>query len=136
MQNVHRPKASISKEERIWATVSHLSALCFFAVPPIGHIIAPLIIWLIKREDSHYLDQHGKEAINFQISFTIYMFVALIMMFTQILFVVGLPVAIGLGIFWLVAMIIAAIKANDGKHTRYPLTIRFLKDEEGNSSNR
>jgi uncharacterized Tic20 family protein len=92
-------------------------------MPVIGSIIAPLVIWQIKKDGSEFLDRHGKEAVNFQISILIYALVAGLLCFACIGFVL-LPAVY---IFDLVFLLIAAIKANNGEHYRYPLTIRFVK---------
>ena len=90
---------------------------------PFGNIIGPLIIWLIKKDQSAWVDQHGKEALNFQISVAIYAIVAGILT----LVVIGILLLIAVGIFSLVMIIIASVKANNGEMYYYPLTIRFIK---------
>ncbi|MGC9328727.1 MAG: DUF4870 domain-containing protein [Candidatus Hinthialibacter sp.] len=112
----------ITREERTWATFCHLASFAFFIIPPFGHIIAPLILWLLKRHDSAFIDEHGKESMNFQISVTLYGLICFLLFF----FVIGLPMALILFVFWAVCAIYASIKANDGMSYRYPLTIRFL----------
>ena len=64
-----------NKDERMWAMFAHLSALLGHFVP-FGHIIAPFVIWLVKKEQYPFVDDQGKEAINCQISVTIYALVA------------------------------------------------------------
>jgi len=111
------------KDTRMWAMLCHLSALCGFIGIPFGNVWGPLIIWLIKREESPYIDAHGKEALNFQISVSIYGVVAGIL----IIVLIGLPILLALMVADVVFIIKAAVKANDGQSYRYPLTIRFLK---------
>lgn len=111
-----------AKEERLWGMLCHLSVFSAHFIP-LGNIIAPLIIWQIKKEDSSFIAYHGKEALNFQISIIIYISIAAILSF----FLIGLPLLFGLWIFSLIIVIIAALKANDGQYYRYPLTIRFIK---------
>jgi len=110
-----------NREERMWAMFCHLSGLAGF-IFPFGNIIAPLVIWLVKKEESELVNDQGKEALNFQISMTIYIIASIILIFL----VIGIPLLIILGIFSLIVVIIAAIKANEGEKYRYPLTIRFL----------
>jgi uncharacterized Tic20 family protein len=110
-----------NREERMWAMFCHLSGLAGF-IFPFGNIIAPLVIWLIKKEEYELVNDQGKEAINFQISMTIYIIASIILIFI----VIGIPLLIILGIFSLIVVIIASIKANEGEKYRYPLTIRFL----------
>lgn len=112
-----------TKDDRMWAMICHLSALSGFIGIPLGNIIGPLVIWLVKRDESPFIDAHGKEALNFQTSMTIYVIVSFFLMIVLIGFVI-LPVLYVVG---LVFVIVAAIKANDGQYFRYPITIRFLK---------
>ncbi len=113
----------IDKDARMWAMICHLSALAGLVVPVIGCIIGPLIIWQIKKEEFSFVDEQGKEAVNFQISMLIYGIVAGLLCFACVGFVLAPAVAI----FDLVFLLIAAVKANNGEHYRYPLTIRFIK---------
>jgi uncharacterized Tic20 family protein len=110
------------KDERMWATICHLAAFAGLAIP-LGNIAGPLIVWLIKREGLPLVEDQGKEALNFQISVTIYILVSIALCFACIGFVL-LPVAV---IFAIVMTIVAAVKASTGVAYRYPLTIRFLK---------
>ena len=110
------------KQERTWAMLCHLGALAGFIVP-LGHIIAPLVIWLIKKETSPLVDDQGKESLNFQISMTIYGFVAGVLM----LILIGFLLVPALLIFDIIMVILAALKANSGERYRYPITIRFIK---------
>ena len=104
------------------AMLCHLLALTAY-VTGVGHIIGPLILWLIKKDDHPFIDEAGKESINFQISMTIYMLIAVPTLCIGIGFVV-LP---ALGILDTVLTIVAAVKTANGEHYRYPLTIRFLR---------
>jgi uncharacterized protein len=107
--------------DRTWDVLCHISALAGFIVP-FGNILGPLIIWLIKKNEVPSVDAHGKESLNFQISVTIYMAVAAILMLVLIGFVLVIVVAIAA----IVLVVIAAVKASSGELYRYPLTIRFL----------
>ena len=108
---------------RTWTSLCHASALLGVFVPFPGHILPPLVVWLLKRGDSPEIDAHGKEALNFQISMLIYKMIAAVFCIVLIGFLV-LPV---LWVVNAVFVIIAAIKAGDGELYRYPLTIRFLQ---------
>ena len=110
-----------NKDEKMWAMLCHLSALAAF-IFPFGNVIAPLVIWILKKEEFPHVDDQGKEALNFQISMTIYFIVGALLIFVAIGIVV-LPI---LGIFWLIMIVIASIKANDGEKYRYPFTIRLV----------
>jgi uncharacterized Tic20 family protein len=104
------------------AVVMHILGLAGF-VFPFGNIIAPLILWLVKRSTSPLLDRTGKEVLNFQISFTIYAAIAGVLFFV----LVGFLILPAIAILWLVFIIIAAIKTGNGEEYRYPLTIRMLQ---------
>jgi uncharacterized Tic20 family protein len=104
------------------AVVMHVLGLAGF-VFPFGNIVAPLILWLVKRSTSPLLDRTGKEVLNFQISFTIYAAIAGVLCFV----LVGFLILPAIAILWLVFIIIAAIKTGNGEEYRYPLTIRMLQ---------
>ena len=87
------------------------------------HILVPLAIWLIKRADSPEINATGKEVLNFQISYSIYTGVGILLCFVLVGFVI-LPIVL---ITWLVCMVLAAVKTGNGEPYRYPCTIRFLK---------
>jgi uncharacterized protein len=112
---------------RMWAMFCHLAAFAGLlpVIPAFGSILGPLIVWLIKKDEFPFVDEQGKEALNFQITMLIYGVVAGLSMFICVGFVL-LPAVILVDI---VFIIIAAIKANDGHHYRYPypLIIRFIK---------
>jgi len=109
-----------SKDEKTWAMIAHLASLLGYSVIPLGNIIDPLVVWQMKKEEMPFVDDQGKEALNFQISITIYLLVAVVT-------VIGIVVAPLIIIAGLVLTIIAGLKASNGEHYRYPLTIRFLK---------
>jgi uncharacterized Tic20 family protein len=111
------------KKENMWAMLCHLTGLSVYIGIPFGHIIAPLIIWLIKKDEFPFVDEQGKEALNFQISVTIYCIVAGLLCIILIGFVL-LPVILVADI---ILIIIATVKTNKGESYRYPLTIRFIK---------
>jgi uncharacterized Tic20 family protein len=111
------------RDDRMWAMICHLSALCGFIGVPFGHILGPLVVWLMKRDESPFIDAHGKEALNFQMSMTIYLIIAAFFS----LFLIGIPFLIGLIIAGVVFVVVAGVKANDGFYYKYPITIRFLK---------
>ena len=110
-----------NKEQNMWAMLCHLSIFIGFIIP-FGNIIAPLIIWLIKKDEFSFVDDQGKEVLNFQISATIYFIASIILVFILI----GIPLLIAVGVFVIITTVIGAIKANEGIKYRYPLTIRFI----------
>jgi uncharacterized Tic20 family protein len=111
----------LSNDERTFGMLCHLAALAGF-VFPLGNIIGPLIVWAIKKDQYPWVDQHGKESLNFQISMTIYLFISAIM----IIILIGIFFLVALGIINLVFIILASVKANNGEDFSYPLAIRFF----------
>ena len=107
---------------RTWCVACHLSALAGFVIPGFGHILGPLIVWLIKRGDAFEIEAHGKEALNFQISMLIYNLVAGVLC----LVLIGFALLAVLHILNVVFVIIAGLRASEGQMYRYPLTIRLL----------
>jgi uncharacterized protein len=113
----------LSKDEKMWGMFCHLSSLAGFIGIPFGNIIGPLIVWLIKKDEYPFVDDQGKESLNFQITLTIAAAVAFLSLFILIGFLL-LPLVIVGGF---VMTVIGTIKANNGEWYRYPLTIRLLK---------
>ena len=111
-----------SKDERTWGMLCHISTFCGMIIP-FGNILAPLIIWLIKKEELPFVEDQGKEVLNFQISMIIYLICSAFLC----IILIGIPILIGLFIFDFIITIIAAINANDGKSYRYPINLRLIK---------
>ncbi|WP_432797539.1 DUF4870 domain-containing protein [Poriferisphaera sp. WC338] len=134
-QNI-TPAPTSTNNDNTLAMLCHLLTLVGFVVP-FGNIIAPLILWLTKKDESPLVDQHGKEALNFQISIGIYTitavalaFISFLLIFLLIPILILIPaiiILVALPILDLVCTIIAAVQASDGKHYRYPLSIRFFR---------
>jgi uncharacterized protein len=151
---------SNESQARTWGMLCHLASiigilLTFGGLPiPFANVLGPLVAWLFKRKEHPFIDAHGKESLNFQISMTIYSFigVVLLVVFAIAYFLwIGVssggtgdaPVSVfvigGLVVAWLfgllvflnlialILVIIAAVKANAGELYRYPLTIRLIR---------
>jgi uncharacterized protein len=123
-----------SADERQWALFAHLSILLGGLLTSgwafsIGSFIGPLIIWLVKKDTMPFVNDQGKEALNFALTLTIIFFVLLMLtiMSLGIGALITIPVLMCVGIAALVLVIIAAVKANEGVAYRYPLTIRLVK---------
>jgi hypothetical protein len=110
-----------SKDERMWAMIAHLSAYAGHFVP-FGHILGPLIVWILKKDEFPLVDDQGREALNCQISYSIYFIVAGLLIFV----VIGIVILPIVWILDVVLVLVAAIKANDGVRYRYPAIIRFI----------
>ena len=103
-------------EEKMWAIGAHLGPLLL-------GFVAPLVVWLVFKDRSAFLDRQGKEALNFQISFLIYFMVSAFL----IILLIGLVLLPIVGVAWLVLMIVATIKSANFEDYRYPLIFRFIK---------
>jgi len=107
-------------DERLWATLSHLSAfLGFIGIPVIG----PLVIFLIFGNRSQYVRHHSAEALNFNIT----MLAALLVSGLLILVLIGFILLPVIAVAWFILTIVAAVAANRGEWYRYPFTIRLVK---------
>jgi len=122
------------------AFLLHLSAF-FGYLFPFGGVIAPLVFWELKKRDSDFIDENGKEAVNFNLSYLLYTFVlglsimsfAFRTIFNELhhidlfgLISIGSFIGI-LSVIKFVLIIIAATRANQGEIYKYPLTIKFIK---------
>lgn len=107
------PAYTPTNDERTLAILCHVLTIFFWIFPP-------LIIYLIKKDESRFIAEHAKESLNFQITFGI---VAIALIIT----IIGILLLWILGIVVLVLVIIASIKASENKIYRYPLTIRLIK---------
>lgn len=111
-----------SAEARQWGMFAHLAALGGFIIP-FGSVIGPLIIWQIKKEEFSFVDDQGKEALNFQITVVIAMAVAFLLSFILIGFLLIPIIVIGAIVF----VIMGGIKANAGELYRYPINWRLIQ---------
>ncbi len=100
----------------------HLSVFAAYIVPLAG-VIAPILIWQLKKAEFPEIDAHGKTVMNFIISMIIYSLISWLLVFV----LVGLVLLVVLAIVGIVFPIIGALKANQGELWRYPLMIAFLK---------
>jgi hypothetical protein len=104
----------------------HLIALAGFLIP-LGNLIGPLVIWLVKREEFPFVDDQGKESLNFQITSTIVGIVLVLSVFVPIVGCVTWVLVLALAVAVLVLVIIATIKANEGHRYRYPVNVRLIQ---------
>lgn len=127
----------ISSESCTWGMLCHIAGLAgSFVLPTVGHIVGPLIFWLLKKDTDRFVDDQGREALNFQISMTIYALVLGVGAFFAALacaILVGIPFLFAIialaGVMYIaeiVLVIIAAIESYRGVRYRYPMIIRFL----------
>ncbi len=112
-----------------WAMLCHLSGLTGYVANGLGSIIAPLILWLVKKDEMPAVDLHGKEALNFNISIGIYglaLGVLTVSTFGLAVFLT-VPLMFALVLFHVVCVVLATIKAKNGEEYRYPLSLRLVK---------
>jgi uncharacterized Tic20 family protein len=117
------PPGFPSTMERNWAVACHLGGFALYLLPfAFGHVLVPLAIWLLKRNESPFIDANGREALNFQISVTIYTIVAGVLAFVLVGFLLLAVVAV----FQFVLMVVASVRASQGEVYRYPYTLRLI----------
>ena len=104
------------------AVAAHLSTFVGLVVP-FGSVIGPLAVWLTRRDRDPFIDDAGREALNFGISIAAYGLVMLV----AALMLVGIPFLIVGVVAWVVLASLAAVKASEGQSYRYPLTMRFVR---------
>jgi uncharacterized Tic20 family protein len=114
---------ALSADDRTWGMIAHFSALAFFVVPAVGAALGPLVVWLIKREQSAFASEAAKEALNFNITVLLGYCVCGLLIFVFIGFLLGAALFVA----WLVLTIVAGIKASEGVHYRYPVALRLIK---------
>ncbi len=115
------PTATVPADSRNWGVLSHLSAfVMLFGVPA---IIGPVVVWALKKQDDPYVDFHGKEAVNFNISFLLYAIVSAVL----VLLLVGVILLPLVLLTWFVLVMVASVKAGAGEYYRYPFTIRWIQ---------
>lgn len=127
-----KPFIMISRNDKNYSSITHLSGFAgwFF---PFGNILAPLVLWSAKKNESSFVDEHGKAAVNFQLSIMLYVFLLAILCIPIAIFTLGIGIiAIIIGIIPAVLLkialiILASIKANNGEDYTYPFTINFIK---------
>ncbi|HSR69480.1 MAG TPA: DUF4870 domain-containing protein [Acidobacteriota bacterium] len=138
---MNEPIPNRERDARTWAAFCHLAAFGAFLVP-FGHIIGPLVVWLVKRHEHPFIDEQGREAVNFQITLTLIfaalvfclIFLALIMLPVLDrqpgLVFLFIPVAFLLPVVALtdfILILVATIRAGNGQPHRYPLNLRLIR---------
>lgn len=126
------PVAAFSAEERNWAMSAHLASLVlalltswFFGV---GGAVGALAIWLIKRDDSVFIAEHAKEALNFNVTMALIalLLIGLTVLTLGIGLILTIPAALAIAVVWFVCTIIAAMRAKEGLSYRYPFALRLF----------
>jgi len=123
------PASERRSDSNNWAMGAHLSALSSLIGVPFGMVLGPLVVWLIKRRDDPFAERHAREALNFNISVTIYEIVLVVAGIVLLIVLIGIFLLIAAALVfvaWLVLTIIAAVRASRGEEYQYPLTLRFV----------
>ncbi len=115
----HAGRPLFGMSENSYLMLMHISQFAGIIIPLAGFII-PILMWITNKDTNAKVDMHGKNILNFMISFAIY---AAILTIT----VIGIRLAIVVGVVYVVLVILASIKANNGEYWRYPFTIQFIK---------
>lgn len=119
--------ASVDQEQCTWAMACHLASLVGYLqiVPVLGIVGGPLVVWWFSRDGRPFVDQQGKEALNFQI--TVFIVLAILTVLSVIgLFCVTVPLAVVVSLVAMVFSIIGGIKANQGEEYQYPWRYEFF----------
>ncbi len=137
------------RDARSWAMFCHLLGFLFFCGVPLGNVFGPLVVWMIRGKDSPFVDDQGREAVNFGITMNIVYLVLLIALISWI----GIPIVMvalnqGLVAVWalvvgtlssllvffvvfplvhILLIVVGAVRAANGAYHRYPFTIRFIR---------
>ena len=121
-KNKQLNKSMSEDEERKWAMFAHIGTFSSMFVP-LGNIIAPIVIWQMKKNESPFVVEQAKESLNFQVTLMIYGLISFLLIFI----IIGFFLIFALVIFGLIIVIVAGVKANEGEHYRYPMTLRLIK---------
>ena len=122
LPRAHIVPPGVSSDERTWAMLAHLLPLVATSVP-FGNILAPLIIWLVKKDEMPFVDDQARESLNFQITLTIAALICIPLIFVC----VGILLLFGLMVFEIVVIIQAAIAVSRDERYRYPCTLRLVR---------
>lgn len=120
--DIQTVSVTMDKRERNWGMACHLSALCGYIIP-FGNVIGPLVIWLLKKDELAFVDDQGREALNFQLTLVLAFMVSFILIFVLI----GFVMTAILCVYALIMIVYASVKASEGVRFRYPMTVRFFK---------
>ena len=117
--DVRRP--DLSDEERTWGVLAHAGGFAGLAVP-FGNVVAPLVVWLAKKDENRFVDENGVRALNFQLTWSIILLASALSVLVAV-GVVLFPLAM---LAWLILTVLGTVKASEGEVYDYPLTIHFV----------
>lgn len=113
--------SEVSADDRTWGILAHAAAFVGLVIP-FGNVLGPLLVWAIKKDESEFVAENGRQALNFQLTWTILLLLAGL----SILVFIGLFLVPILALAWLVLVIIAVIRASDEQVYDYPLTLDLI----------
>ena len=122
IQSYPDKSAFFGMNENSFLALMHISQFAGFIIPLMG-FIAPIVLWAMNKDKSEKVDLHGKNILNFMISWIIYLCASGLLCIVFI----GLPILIALAIMQIVFIIMATVKASSGEYWKYPLSIEFIK---------
>jgi uncharacterized Tic20 family protein len=111
-----------NKQARTWGMLCHLAALLGF-IGPLLNILGPFVVWLLKKNEFSFVDEQGKESMNFQISMTLLTLLAALLIVVKI----GIVLLFAVGIVDVIFVVIASVKTSNGERYQYPFKIRLIK---------
>lgn len=115
---------AVTDDQRTYTLLMHLSLLGASVIGPFT-ILIPIIMWQMKKDESAFVDDHGREAVNFQISMMIYSVLGAVLAVIT-LGLAAILVVPFVTVLSIVGMIMAALAANRSEYFRYPMTLRLL----------
>ncbi len=121
-RQLHGTLSTSGTDVNVWSMYIHLSQFCGYIVPIAG-LVAPVVLWQIKKDESEFIDKNGKIVLNWILSAVIYGIISTLLC----LVIIGVFMWIVLGILLILFPIIGGIKANSGELWPYPLSINFCK---------
>jgi uncharacterized Tic20 family protein len=119
----------MDEQAQSWAMWCHLASLANFVLPSLGNIIGPLVVWLIARDRHPFIDDQGREALNFQITMTIALWLSALIAGILTCVLIGLLLWPLVGLIWIYSVvmpIVAGLQAKEGGLYRYRYNFRFL----------
>jgi len=111
-----------NKQASTWGMFCHLAALLGL-IAPLLNILGPFIVWLMKKNEFPFVDEQGKESMNFQMTMTLLTILALLLVFVKI----GILLLFAIGIVDVIFVVIASVRTSNGESYHYPFKIRFIK---------
>jgi uncharacterized protein len=114
--------SALPQDEKNWGMFCHVAVFAGCIIP-LGNIIGPLVIWLIKKDQYPFVDYNARQALNFQITLLLALLASALLAFVLI----GILMLIGIGIFALVVTIQAIMASGRGQYYSYPCSITFIR---------